>query len=199
MSELVVIDYGAGNVRSLCCVLEQLGYHYKIAKQSNEFLSQASTLIIPGVGNFGAAMDQLKARQLIDPIKELHSKSVKIIGICVGMQLMFSSSEESLGISGLELLAGDVVKLPKTEFSKIPQIGWCPVAFDNKTRTDYYFLHSYFCRSPRSNFDEVGVRADAPQILSYFKKGNLIGAQFHPEKSGPAGLEFLRGAIDAKV
>ena len=199
MSGLVVIDYGAGNVRSLCSVLEQLGYHYKIANHPNEFLSHANTVIIPGVGNFGAAMNQLKLRQLIDPIKDMHSRSVKIIGICVGMQLMFSSSEESCETNGLGLMAGDVVKLPKNEFRKIPQIGWCPVEFDDKARTDFYFLHSYFCRPPRLDFDEMGVRADMPHILSYFKKGNLIGAQFHPEKSGPAGLKFLRRIIDAKV
>ena len=192
MSGLVVIDYGAGNVRSLCSALEQLCYNYKIAECPNEALSVARTVIIPGVGNFGASMHQLKARELVEPIKNLHARNTKIIGICVGMQIMFSTSQETQGVAGLDLLAGDVVKLPRDQFRKIPQIGWCPVKFDDEISADFYFLHSYFCRSPHSNFDEVGVRADAPELLSYFKD-NLIGVQFHPEKSGPEGLNFFGG------
>lgn len=194
---LAVIDYGAGNLKSVVNALDFLGCPNQIVCNANEIKS-ASALILPGVGAFGAAVDELEKRGLTDAVKQA-AQSKPFLGICLGMQLLFETSEESPDKQGLCLLRGKVKHFPKNIGLKIPHIGWNSIKKSeqsklfSETQQDsyFYFVHSYYCTSE----DKSAIAARCQYGIEFdaaVEKDNLFGCQFHPEKSGSAGLALLR-------
>lgn len=194
---LAVIDYGAGNLKSVVNALEYLGIENKIVCNTNE-IEASNALILPGVGAFGAALDELEKRGLTEAIIKA-AKSKPFLGICLGMQLLFETSEEAPSRHGLGLLQGSVKHFPQMNGLKIPHIGWnslnksqSSTLFSAVPQNSYvYFVHSYYCEAQDRNAVaatcEYGVTFDAA-----VEKGKLFGCQFHPEKSGDTGLALLR-------
>ncbi|MDZ4834576.1 MAG: imidazole glycerol phosphate synthase subunit HisH [Candidatus Melainabacteria bacterium] len=183
-----VIDAAGGNVGSLCRALERLGVEYRRVNASNRKLGDRP-IILPGVGAFGAVMDNLVNSQLVDPIKEAIAKGVPFLGICVGLQVLFESSEETPGVAGLSILPGKVVRFTE---GKIPQIGWNSV---ESTSSEWpsgfvYFVNSYFAEPAQP--DAVLFKSEYFQTFcAAVQKENITAFQFHPEKSGDYGMTLL--------
>ncbi len=193
-----IIDYDAGNLRSVEKALAQLDEEAVITRDSGEILA-ADRVILPGVGNFGDAMAQLQRLGLDEVIREVARRRTPLLGICLGLQLLFESSEESPGVPGLGILKGRIVRIPDAEGLKIPHIGWNSLEFEHDGRlfaglpagTYVYFVHSYY------------LKADDPQIVkatteygvhihASVERDNVFACQFHPEKSGAVGLRILK-------
>ncbi|MCD7708246.1 MAG: imidazole glycerol phosphate synthase subunit HisH [Clostridiales bacterium] len=195
---IAIIDYGAGNLKSVQKAFGFLGQECVITRDFHEILS-ADRVVLPGVGAFGEAMDQLKALGLDRVIREVTRAGKPFLGICLGLQLLFDGSEESSGVEGLGILPGDIVRIPDAPGLKIPHIGWnsLELAGDGrlfsgiKENPYVYFVHSYYLRAR----DEKIVRATAEYgvtIHASVESGNVLACQFHPEKSGEVGLAMLR-------
>ena len=193
---IAIIDYGAGNLQSVEKALRHLGCQCQITADPGE-LAAAQAAVLPGVGAFGDAMGQLRARGLEEPIRQFVSSGKPFLGICLGLQILFEESEESPGVKGLGLLRGKVLRLPKESGLKIPHIGWNSLAvgkpgglFAGVEREPYvYFVHSYYLRAEE---DVVTATAEyGTTIHAAVQKGNLLACQFHPEKSGQVGLSLL--------
>lgn len=198
---IAVIDYGAGNLQSVSKALHYIGCDSSVVS-SAEALMRAEGAILPGVGSFGDAMaclDRFGMRQaVLDYVKE----GKPLLGICLGLHLLFGSSEESSGVSGLGLLKGSITRIPPGEELKIPHMGWNSLSFPKKgdlfrgieEGAFVYFVHSYYLkaedRSVVTAQTEYGVKIDAA-----IQSGNLFASQFHPEKSGEVGLSMLRNFI----
>ena len=196
---IAIVDYGVGNLFSLSCSLEYLGFPAKITAEAAE-LRAAERIILPGVGAFGDAVARLRATGLV-PVLEAEVASGKpLLGICLGMQLLFDKSFEFGEHEGLGLISGSVVpmlgRLP--DKLKIPHIGWNSLELTGKSRIfrfinsgDWvYFVHSYFadgCEKSVTAVTEYGIT-----LTAVAENGNVFGCQFHPEKSGAAGLNILR-------
>jgi glutamine amidotransferase len=194
---IAIIDYDAGNLRSVEKALHHLGQETIITRNREELL-KADKIILPGVGAFGVAMDKLNHYNLVDTIQEAADSGKPFLGICLGMQLMFESSEESNGIKGLGLLQGKIVRIPDCEGLKIPHIGWNSLTINPKAKlfqgiennAYVYFVHSFYLKA--SNKEEVAATTHYSTLIdASAEKGNLFGCQFHPEKSGEAGLKIL--------
>lgn len=195
---LVVIDYGAGNLRSVVHALKHLGVtEMKIAEHADD-LRGATQIILPGVGAFGAGMNELKKRKFIDPIWAYIRKGVPYLGICLGMQFLFEYSNEIGDHDGLGILPGYVTRFPESHPLKVPHMGWNQLRFHRESPLlnglsdgDYaYFVHSYHC-VPRNNSDLL-ISADyGMQFAAGVQRDNLFGVQFHPEKSQATGLRIL--------
>lgn len=193
-----IIDYDAGNLKSVEKALRYLGEPCKVTRDREEILA-ADKLILPGVGAFGEAVKKLRMYGLDTVIKDAVSQNKPFLGICLGMQLMFESSEESPGVTGLGLLSGKILKIPAGHGLKIPHIGWNSLNFPKKGRlfsglpqnAYVYFVHSYYLQAGDKKDvaagTEYGVSIDAA-----VERGCLFGCQFHPEKSGDAGLRILK-------
>ena len=185
-----IIDYGAGNIYSVKNALDHLGYANAVIDRPEE-IEEAERIIFPGVGSFGSAMKTLQDRGLIGPIKDFISGGKPFFGICLGLQLLFSESEESPGVSGLSLLRGRVVRFKK---GKVPQIGWNRVIPKDPGLLEEghaYFVNSYHVVPE----DESIIATETDYHVTFcsaVRKGNILAVQFHPEKSGPYGLELLR-------
>ena len=198
---IAVIDYDAGNVKSVEKALEKLGEE-QILTSDPDVILNADAAILPGVGNFGDCMEKLRSKSLESTIKRFVESGKPFLGICVGLQLLFESSEESPGVSGLGILKGHVKKFPATDDLKVPQIGWNDV-FDCRGKlfkgigehTFFYFVHSYYLESTDpgivTTHTEYGLTYD-----SSVESGNVYATQFHPEKSSDAGLLVLKNFID---
>lgn len=193
---IAIIDYGAGNLRSVEKALRHLGCQCQITADPGE-LAAAQAAVLPGVGAFGDAMGQLRARGLEEPIRQFVSSGKPFLGICLGLQILFEESEESPGVKGLGLLRGRVLRLPKESGLKIPHIGWNSLSvgkpgglFAGVEGEPYvYFVHSYYLRAEE---DVVTATAEyGTTIHAAVQKGNLLACQFHPEKSGQVGLSLL--------
>ncbi|MCI9417771.1 MAG: imidazole glycerol phosphate synthase subunit HisH [Eubacterium sp.] len=193
---IAILDYDAGNLKSVEKALAFLGEQSIITRDRKE-VRKADKVILPGVGSFGAAMEQLKKYE-IDKMLQEASEVKPVLGICLGLQLLFEGSEESSGIEGLGLLKGRILRIPDREGLKIPHIGWNSLTlenngtlFQNSDASPYvYFVHSYYLKAE----DESIVRASAEygvHIHASVEQGNLFACQFHPEKSGSAGLSIL--------
>lgn len=197
-----IIDYDAGNIKSVENALRLLGEEVRITRDAEE-IKNASRVVLPGVGAFGDAMEKLTAYGLCDAIRETVSHGTPFLGICLGMQLLFESSEESPGVRGLSLLRGRIRRFPEKEDLKIPHIGWNDLRFPVRKRlfrdipqSSYvYFVHSYF------------LHADDPSIVSAqtlyglmfdagIEKENLFACQFHPEKSADVGMQILKNFLE---
>lgn len=198
---IAIIDYDAGNMKSVEKALQYLGAE-TITTRNREEILQADGVILPGVGSFKDAMEKLESYHLVEVIRECAERKIPFLGICLGLQLLFESSEESPGVEGLHLLDGKVVKIPATEDIKVPQIGWNSLTFPHKGRlfegveenAYVYFVHSYYLQAADSEIvtaqTEYGVKIDAS-----VEKGNIFACQFHPEKSSEVGLQILRNFV----
>ena len=198
---IAVIDYGAGNLHSVKNALDYLGAESIITSSSDEIL-RSDKVILPGVGSFGDAMRSLKEKNLVESIKRAADGTKPFLGICLGLQLLFGSSEESPGVEGLGVFKGSVVKIPEHGL-KIPHMGWNNISLAKESRIlpddkpYVYFVHSYYIkaedRTDVSAYTEYGERLDVA-----VERGNVFATQFHPEKSGKAGLDILKRFLDLK-
>lgn len=198
---IAIIDYDAGNIKSVEKALLSLGEEAVITRDAETILA-ADGVILPGVGAFGDAMEKLHTYGLVEVIRECVNRQIPFLGICLGLQLMFESSEESPGVEGLHLLNGKIKRIPAAEGLKIPHIGWNDLTFPNKGRlyegikenSYVYFVHSYYLEAE----DEEIVMATTEYgalIHASVEKGNVFACQFHPEKSSDVGLQILRNFV----
>ena len=194
---IAIIDYDAGNIKSVEKAFEYLGQEAVVTKDS-ELIKSADKIVLPGVGAFGDAMKRLKEYRLIDTIHEVIDAGKPFLGICLGLQLLFDRSEESPGAEGLGILHGRIVRFPDNTGLKIPQIGWNSLdirpgarLFEGIPDQSYvYFVHSYYLEAE----DESVVAATteyAAHVHAAVEKNNIFACQFHPEKSSDAGLRIL--------
>jgi imidazole glycerol phosphate synthase glutamine amidotransferase subunit len=184
---IAVIDYGAGNLYSVTNALDLFGTEYRLARGPEE-LSDASAILLPGVGHFGQMMEALAARGLIQPMHDKLSANISYMGICLGMHALYESSEEAPGLAGLGLLKGRVLRFPPGE--KTPHMGWSEV--DGRS---YYFAHSYYL--PADAEGSAALARHGIDFTAIVRRGNLYGTQFHPEKSGEAGLRLLKEWVNS--
>ena len=201
---VALVDYGMGNRRSVEKALEHVGARVARTADRHE-IAAAEAIVLPGVGAFPEAMRRLAALRLIDVVRDRAGGGVPLLGICLGMQLLFDSSEEHEGASGLGLLPGTVTRLDAPGL-KVPHIGWNTVTFERpSTLTEglgaaaaFYHVHSYACR-PADPRDTVGTSEYGEVFASIVERGNVAGVQFHPEKSSRDGLALLRNFVAACV
>ena len=195
---IAIIDYDAGNIKSVEKALKLLGQDVVITRNPEEILS-ADKVILPGVGAFGDAMGKLHEYGLVEVIKEVVNRNIPFLGICLGLQLMFESSDETPGVEGLGLLKGKILRIPENGDLKIPHMGWNSLHFQNEGRlfanlpqnSYVYFVHSYYLQAE----DESIVKATTDYstcIHASVEKGNVFACQFHPEKSSDVGLTILQ-------
>lgn len=188
-----IIDYGAGNLHSVKNALDFIGAQSVITGDAERILN-ADRIILPGVGAFGSAMQALTASGLVPVIKQAVKNGTPILGICLGLQLMFEGSEESPNVDGLGIFKGKCVKIPDCGL-KIPHIGWNNIELAKESKIlseDYvYFVHSYYLTTPEpeiiSAYTDYGKR-----LAVAVERDNVFAVQFHPEKSGGAGMEILK-------
>lgn len=192
---IAVIDYGAGNLHSVKNALDYIGAKSKITGNAEEIMS-ADAVILPGVGAFGDCMSSLKEHGLIDTVKAAAQSGKPFLGICLGLQLLFEESEESPGVEGLGIFKGKIVKIPDKHGLKIPHMGWNNIELTKPSKllsgNPYvYFVHSYYLCCEEENL--VSAYTEYGEKLAVaVERGNIFAVQFHPEKSGEAGMEILR-------
>lgn len=202
-----VLDYGAGNLKNVCRVLDHLDYNYELITQKEQFNS-IDQLIIPGVGAFAVAMKRLIELEMVEPIQNFAKSGKTILGICLGMQLFFEKSFEFGETTGLSLLPGNVIPIPakgtNQQLHKIPHIGWNELLANElseyndliSVNESVYFVHS-FMASPTSEKDVVAYcDYNGIAIPALVQRANIIGCQFHPEKSGPTGLVLFKKMME---
>ena len=188
---IVIIDYGSGNLRSIQKSFERFYSDVRVSRELN-LIKQAKGLILPGVGSFGDAIKELTRYNLIEPLKEM-IKKVPTMGICLGMQLFFSRSEESVGIDGLNIISGEVIKLKSKSSIRIPHTGWNRlIATSEPYFLGYaYFNHSYYCLPDDMSICVTYVN-HGRHVPAIIFKDKLIGVQFHPEKSKKTGENLMK-------
>ncbi len=195
---IAIVDYDAGNLKSVQKALDLLGEESIITRDFKS-IEKADKVILPGVGAFGMAMTNLKKYELDKVIHEVCGKGVPFLGICLGLQLMFDGSEENEGVEGLGLLSGDIVRIPEQEGLKIPHIGWNSLElknegrlFDGLEKNPYvYFVHSYYLRAKEPEIVKA-VTEYSTTIHASVEKDHIFACQFHPEKSSRVGLTILK-------
>lgn len=196
---IAIIDYDAGNLKSVEKALEHIGEEAIITRDKKVLLS-ADHVILPGVGAFEDAMGKLHKYDLVDTIKEIVAKKTPFLGICLGLQLMFERSDESENdVEGLGLLPGEILKISPKDDLKIPHMGWNSIEikpgaklFQGIEQNAYvYFVHSYYLKA--SNVEDVAATTEyCTKIHASVEHGNIFACQFHPEKSGEVGLQILK-------
>ena len=192
---ITIIDYEAGNLKSVSNMLDFLGCEFKISSNAKE-IENADKLIFPGQGNFEQAMKNLTRKNLVEPIKNAIAKDTKFLGICLGLQILFEKSEEAPNINGLGIIKGEVKKFTQ---GKIPQIGWNKIKTTNNNsylKDDYYyFVNSYYVVPQDKNI--ISSTCDYKgEFTSSIEYKNLTAVQFHPEKSSNAGIEFFKNWVN---
>ncbi len=197
-----IIDYDAGNIKSVEKALLFLGEQVCVTREREKILS-ADRVVLPGVGSFGKAMERIRSCGLEDVIKEIVSRGTPFLGICLGLQLLFERSEECEGVAGLGILRGEIIRIPEKEGGKVPQIGWNSLRYPRKGRlfegvaeeSYVYFVHSYYLKAGEENI--VTATAEYNTLIhASVEKGNVFACQFHPEKSSETGLKILRNFIE---
>lgn len=199
---VAIIDYDAGNIKSVEKAMQALGENVRITREPEEILS-ADHVILPGVGAFGDAMDKIRQYGLDEVIREVVDRGTPFLGICLGLQLLFESSEESEGVSGLGILQGKIVRLPEEQGLKIPHIGWNSLKFPGSGRlfaglpeeSYVYFVHSYYLQAEDAQIVTATTEYGA-HIHASVEKGNVFACQFHPEKSSDIGMRILKNFLN---
>ncbi|WP_211748712.1 imidazole glycerol phosphate synthase subunit HisH [Paenibacillus sp. Marseille-Q4541] len=198
---IAIVDYGMGNLHSVSKAIERLGYEARITSSREDILT-ASGVVLPGVGAFGDAMQHLRETGLDKVVKEVQEKEIPLLGICLGMQLLFSSSEEHGQHEGLNILPGRVVRFEARPSYKVPHMGWNGLEFKQKesplfqdlTEGHVYFVHSYHVE-PENNADLLAVTDYGFPVTAIAGRGSVYGMQFHPEKSGEFGMQLLKNFL----
>ena len=195
---IAIIDYDAGNLKSVEKALVSLGEEVLVSRDSSEIL-QADKVILPGVGSFGDAMNNLDKFGLVDTIKQVTGNGTPFLGICLGLQLLFKESDETPGAEGLDILPGKILKIPAKEGFKIPHMGWNSLdvkpgakLFKGLEGNPYvYFVHSYYLKAADENIVAASTEYTT-RIHASVESGNVFACQFHPEKSSEVGLKILK-------
>ena len=180
---IAIVDYDAGNIKSVEKALQYLGEEPVVTRDAG-ILNRADKVIVPGVGAFGDAMGKMHQYDLVEVLRKIAARETPIFGICLGLHLFFQSSEESAGVEGPSLPPGKIVKIPEQEGFKIPHMGWNSIRINPESRlfkgipqdSYVYFVHSYYLKAKHI--------------------GDVFATQFHPEKSGETGLQILKNFID---
>lgn len=199
---IAIIDYDAGNIKSVEKALQKLGQEVIITRDAEEILS-ADKVILPGVGAFGDAMHNLRKYGLDQVIYQVVENKTPFLGICLGLQLLFEKSDESVGAKGLGILQGEICRIPDKEGLKIPHMGWNSLHLQHDGRlfaglpedSYVYFVHSYYLKAE----DESIVKATteySTHIHASVEQGNVFACQFHPEKSSDVGLQILKNFVE---
>ena len=199
---IAILDYDAGNIKSVEKALQKLGQEVIITRDAEEILS-ADKVILPGVGAFGDAMHNLRKYGLDQVIYQVVENKTPFLGICLGLQLLFEKSDESVGAKGLGILQGEICRIPDKEGLKIPHMGWNSLHLQHDGRlfaglpedSYVYFVHSYYLKAK----DESIVKATteySTHIHASVEQGNVFACQFHPEKSSDVGLQILRNFVE---
>lgn len=195
---VAIIDYDAGNIKSVEKALLHLGEEVMITRDREKILN-SDKVILPGVGAFGDAMEKLRSYGLDKVIYEVVEKKIPFLGICLGLQLLFEKSDETPGVKGLGILPGEVLRIPDKEGLKIPHMGWNSLHLQNNGRlfqgipedTYVYFVHSYYLKAA-----DEGIVAATTEYTTHIhasvESGNVFACQFHPEKSSDVGLKILK-------
>nr|WP_300824155.1 imidazole glycerol phosphate synthase subunit HisH [uncultured Schaedlerella sp.] len=199
---IAIIDYDAGNIKSVEKALLLLGEEVKITDDAQEILS-ADKVVLPGVGAFGDAMGNLERRGLVPVIRETVEKGTPFLGICLGLQLLFERSDEAPGVAGLGILPGEILRIPSKEGLKIPHMGWNSLhlehggrLFDQVSEQSYvYFVHSYYLKAGEEEIVKASTEYGV-HIHASVEKGNVFACQFHPEKSSEVGLRILSNFVN---
>ena len=207
--KVAIIDYGVGNILSIQNAIRFNGFD-PIITSKPELIEKSTHIILPGVGAFPAAMEKLKKLNLIDPIQSFKEKGKFILGICLGMQLLFSKSEEFKNTEGLKLIEGDITKLDKFDNYhdiKLPNIGWRKLDLDSsnnkielltdiKKNSQFYFVHSYALKEFSKNVKIIKSSYGNISFPAIVKENNIFGCQFHPEKSRENGLKLINNFLN---
>lgn len=195
---IAIIDYDAGNLKSVENALTYLGNDVVFSREEREILN-ADKVILPGVGSFGDAMGKIREFGLDQTIYKVIEKGIPFLGICLGLQLLFESSTESPSIKGLGILKGEILKIPEKEGLKIPHVGWNSLEFPREGKlfkgitcgSYVYFVHSYYLKSKKEEIVTATTNYSTKIHVS-IEKDNIFGCQFHPEKSNEIGLKMLQ-------
>ena len=199
---IAIIDYDAGNIKSVEKALKYLGEDAVITRDREEILS-ADKVILPGVGAFGDAMYNLKKYGLDEVLREVAERQIPLLGICLGLQLLFERSDETPGVEGLGILKGEILRIPDCPGLKIPHMGWNSLKiregarlFQGIGQDPYvYFVHSYYLKADHPE-DVAATTEYIVPIHASVEHGNVFACQFHPEKSGDIGLQILKNFCD---
>lgn len=199
---IAIIDYDAGNLKSVEKALKYIGEEAVISRDKEVILG-ANKVILPGVGNFGDAMEKLHKYNLVETIKEVVNRNTPFLGICLGLQLLFERSDESEGVEGLGILKGEILRIPDAPGLKIPHIGWNSLSLCNDGRLfkgfgeeEYvYFVHSYYLKADNTS-DVAATTEYSVNIHASVEHGNVFACQFHPEKSSKVGLQILKNFVE---
>lgn len=199
---LAVVDYGAGNLRSVLHALNYLGAESIRVVHAPHELRGARKIILPGVGAFGAGMNKLREQGLIQPLRDAANSGIPFFGICIGMQFLFERSDEMGDHEGLGLLEGRVTRFPDLGNLKVPHMGWntvqpvqeSPMLNGIAPESYAYFVHSYHC-IPERKSDVLLTTCYGIDFVAAVQRDNVYGVQFHPEKSQQTGLQLLRNFL----
>ncbi len=199
---IAIVDYDAGNINSVEKAVRHLGFPCVTTRDADE-IKNASALILPGVGAFGAAMGNLEKYDLVDPVKDYIGSGRPFLGICLGLQLLYEESEEDPGVKGLGILSGSIKRIPQKDGLKVPNIGWNSLDLSGDGRlfagipdgAFVYFVHSYYLSA--TDRDTVKASIDyGTRIDASVEKDNIFACQFHPEKSSATGLRILQNFLE---
>lgn len=197
-----IIDYDAGNIKSVEKAFAYLGQEAVITRDRDMIIA-SDRVVLPGVGNFGDAMNKIREYKLENVIYDVIDKGTPFLGICLGLQLLFQSSEESPDTTGLGILDGKIIRIPDNPELKIPQIGWNSLKINPKARlfkglpenSYVYFVHSYYLKAEHEE-DVAASTFYGVDIHASVERGNVFACQFHPEKSSEVGLKILKNFIE---
>lgn len=200
---IAIIDYDAGNIKSVEKAVQFLGEE-AVVTRDRETILKADHVILPGVGSFGDAMGKIRSYGLEEVIHEVVEQGTPFLGICLGLQLLFASSEETPGVKGLNILPGTIQRISDAPGIKIPHIGWNSLKFPRKSRLFHglaedsyvYFVHSYYLKAEEEDIVAATTEYGGTHIHAAVEKDNVFACQFHPEKSSDVGLQILRNFIN---
>ncbi|HJC90152.1 MAG TPA: imidazole glycerol phosphate synthase subunit HisH [Candidatus Mediterraneibacter excrementigallinarum] len=199
---IAIIDYDAGNIKSVEKALDFLGQDVVITGEPEKIL-KADKVILPGVGAFGDAMANLRRTGLDEVIRQAAGRGTPFLGICLGLQLLFERSDEAPGVEGLGILKGEILRIPEKEGLKIPHIGWNSLHLENNGRlfrgieegAYVYFVHSYYLKAAEESIVKASTEYSV-HIHASVEKDNVFACQFHPEKSSDVGISILKNFVE---